>query len=154
MSVFKYNQITLSSFLSFIHFTTDSIVTPLESEDELMEYVDLFTSEENDGNFIFEYEKVYLIHVSLKQNDFINLVTDTFGKENKAIIKNDHIIYPINIDNTLYILELTKIKGKRNQKMSVEWELELEKAIKEENYEEAARIKKILDKKTKNKPNK
>ncbi len=135
--------------MNFIDFLTKSIdffimEVPEEGYDDIVALI----SNDEDGElkkWIHAFPRVVHLQFYLKQNDFINIVAELFN--DKEAIKGETIVYMVTVpDDTLYYIELNKVKVRRSSKPNAELEVEIQDAVKKEDYELAAKLRDKLKK--------
>lgn len=139
-------------FLFYYNSNVDIDIIPIE-EDEYEDVAMLLVNENNAIEDImgklFSYERVIFMNMFLLQNDFIRTATELAPEMKKEMLKTDDLSFSIDFEDTIYVISLNKVKVKRNKKTEIEYKVELEDALKDEDYKKAAIIRDKLNKKSK-----
>jgi hypothetical protein len=92
------------------------------------------------------FERVIFVQLFLVQNDFITTATQLVPDLKAQMTKCEDLTLNIGLGDTIYVISLNKVIVKRNRKTTVELECELETAVQQEKFEEAAKLRDILNK--------
>jgi hypothetical protein len=101
------------------------------------------------------HEKVVLMDIYLPQNDFINISTKLAPENLKEqLVSLNDVTFCISMANTYFVISLFKVFVKRNRKTIQELEVELQNALKIEDYTTAIKLREKIKKRNNPQPRK
>lgn len=158
----KNNNLDIQDFLVFLRNLDLAISFDIyqiyEDEHEEIAYkIKEFTNTEVDDLLIEfkNHEKVVLMDIYLPQNDFINISTKLAPENLKEqIVGLNDVTFCISMTNTYFVISLFKVFVKRNRKTIQELEVELQNALKIEDYATAIKLREKIKKRNNPQPRK
>lgn len=151
----------LASITRFSYFSCEMIL-PEDIEDFFFEYGKGYKNEEeffNNLNPLLETsDRVFYLTGTLVDTEYVKFINSFEGvpiESKKEFIKKDSLdlLIPVTIhfnNNeqfvTLYVVDIFKIKTRKRKKTELELQSELDDAIKDENYEQAVKIREKIKK--------
>jgi len=155
----KKETLGINEFLNFLKYLDLAITFDIHELDE-SEYYYVASKIKEDNEIEVEdiinnfknFEKIIMMDLYLPKNAFITTATELAPPNLKEkIINSQDIVFCISMTKTFFIVSLVKVHVKRSRKTIQELEVELDNAIKTEDYSEAIKlrekIKKLKDKK-------
>ncbi len=140
------NNSELGMFFSLIQQSLYFQSVPLTADAEVFDLV-IGRLEDlgHDIEPLMEYTTIYWVYMILNTKDFHQHIADTFDR--KLITKDDIFHFRFNNEtDSCFIFEIIKDKTKKTRKTLQEHENDLEVLIKEEKFEEAAKLRNKIDK--------
>ncbi len=94
--------------------------------------------------------RVVFIQLFLAQNQFINTVTELAPQLKSEMLKSEDLTFHIDLNGTMYIISLVKVKVLYSRKTLVELEELRVEAVKKEDYIAAAKYRDAIQRRSKN----
>lgn len=141
------------NFLEFILKAKDFEIYIAETDEDMNDTVNFFVSLLDDPKdeekvekaieFVYGFERIIWCELWLNQRDYNKIISSWQGRE---YIKNEQFVTNVLTEDgsQMMMLQFMRVKEKNIPKSIEEYENELDDAVKLENYEEAARIKKKI----------
>ncbi len=147
----------MKSFLNFLTTAKDFNIKIVDDDSTMNQLVDFFIDSaielETDVDileWLFKFNRIIWATVWLNKKEYNEVITSWYGRE---YIDQDQFISNIitKDNNQMIMLELIKVKEKRNYKTIEELQNELDYAVNNEDYSNAAKIKKRIESRLKRK---
>jgi len=154
------NHELMQEFLNFLTSAKDFNIKIVDDEQTMNQLVDFFIdiSLENETDadvleWLFGFNRVIWATIWLTKKDYNEVITQWYGRE---YIDQDQFISNIITKDKkqMIMLELIKVKDKRNYKTIEELQNELDDAVNNEDYKNAAKLKKQIETRLKRKTKK
>jgi hypothetical protein len=150
----------MQEFLNFLTSAKDFNIKIVDDEQTMNQLVDFFIdiSLENETDadvleWLFKFDRVIWATIWLTKKDYNEVITQWYGRE--YIDQDQFISNVITKDKKqMIMLELIKVKDKRNYKTIEELQNELDDAVNNEDYKNAAKLKKQIETRLKRKTKK
>jgi hypothetical protein len=150
----------MKDFLNFLTAARDFNIKIVDDDQTMNQLVDFFLDisleDETDTDileWLFGFNRVIWATVWLAKKDYNEIISSWYGRE---YIDQDQFISNIITPDKkqMIILELIKVKDKRNYKTIEELQNELDDAVNNEDYKNAAKLKKQIETRLKRKTKK
>ena len=142
---------TLKTFLNFLIYAKDFNIKIVDDDNTINQLVDFFIDSniENETDddileWLFNFNRIIWVTIWLNKKEYNSIISDWYSRD---LITNDQFISNIvTQDKTqMVMLELIKVKEKRNYKTIEELQNELDLAVGNEDYKNAAKLKKQIE---------
>jgi len=147
----------MKNFLNFLTTAKDFNIKIVDDDSTMNQLVDFFIDSavelETDTDileWLFGFSRIIWATVWLNKKEYNEVISNWYGRE---FINQDQFISNIITKDTnqMIMLELIKVKEKRNYKTIEELQNELDLAINAEDYKNAAKLKKQIETRLKRK---
>lgn len=147
----------MKKFLDFLTKAIDFDIRIVDDEDSINQLVDFFidisAEEESDADildWLFAFDRITWSTIWLSRKEYNKIIATWYGRE--FIKQNQFITNIVTGDKKqMIIMEFIRVKQKGSHKTLEELQNELEMALNQENYKDAAKIQQSIKNRTKTK---